>query len=269
MNTENLHLLLAATRLHILQSYSLQDTVTCCPETYAFFKKTHKAEAIAKKEEPTQNLSPLYKAPTQPIALKPKVQEKEKQIEIVEEKKEQDRARLPPSPFLLALCQKPKKVTPSVLSDIEKHVPNIKKEEVPNFGRPYPWEKSYPECLVVSFFSKESSEEAFLHKMAQAITARRTMRIQIAAASSDSQAYTHTVATTGILRAVFIASDKSQAEKVHKWRSTMPGMQPNKENASLLTSQYLLFDTPVYELLFTHEPTTQEKKALWNVLLNM
>ena len=269
------HSLLACVRLHLLQSYSLTDTLTCSKETFEFFKKTHRQAPPRKKIETPQYQAPVYTQP-KPVAPTPKevVTQKEVKPKESEHKKPQlqnapQPCNLAASPQLLALCKKPLQAEPVVLSDVEKNIRNVKKERIPELQNAYPWQNTYPECLVISFFAKESTEDSFLCKMTRAITDRRGMRSALFQASSEAQAFMHTFATTGILRAIFIAYSNEAQNKVQEWLSELPYLEQNKDTATLLQCRHKLFGLPIFELIFSGEPTQQEKARLWKTLLQI
>jgi len=270
MMIDEYHDLVAYAKLYLLQSYSFTDTLVSDPETFLFFKNTHKTHPakIHKTPSPTPTNSSAIpkkllpepkKEPTQPqLEKKPEPKQNETP------KKQKLATADTNSP--LFLCKKPEKPQNVVLTDIEKKMHGIKKEPIPTLQCDYPWKSSYPECLVLSFFPKESSENTFLQKMTQTIQERRNIRAKLMQVDAATQSDTYAYCTTDILRAVFIAHNDQ--EKRTLFLESLPYLEETT-STSALTCRYMLFSVPIYELQFQDTPSQLQKQDLWKTLLMM
>lgn len=121
------------------------------------------------------------------------------------------------------------------------------------------------ECIVISFYSPASSEEAFIQKVANSITERLLPCRLYLQPGLQAAAECFTLAASARAKAFILAYHQEDAPKVAQWLSYFGDDCKDEAQEKLkLAARKSLFGVHLYELVALKSDDPEYKRALWN-----
>jgi hypothetical protein len=199
--------------------------------------------------------------------------------QVVEQKKEEppkeEHPKIVPTfiPFLNTLSEKPKMREER---SFEHYKSIFEKQGIsldPNrtvAQKPAKWQEAVPHIMIITAFTKGSSKELFIQKVALALTERLKKAVFVTTCNKEAAGASVAFASTGLIEAIIVASDFQTKKEILSWMGCLPTNTTEKLKPPLECSLQV-FTTPLYELFIPNdgEHTASFKSELWKALQSL